>query len=208
MHMDFDFVRKAKTLPVITTPEGVSHQLEFDSRVPIWPLCRARDFACSGTDVATAEGAAVSDQPSPAAPVQRVESGEESPPLTKSGEKSLPPPKHYLTHDPKHPGCEVCQKAKLAGLKCTKKANDPDKRSPDSLVANAKEFVDLITADHEHQWSGGHRRCGLPCCIQGRGNGMARLPPHRLEQHRGRSGGDTRRPFQADRRLTVSRSVP
>ena len=36
----------------------------------------------------------------------------------------------------------------MAGLKCTKKANDPDKRSPDSLVANAKKFGDLITADH------------------------------------------------------------
>ncbi len=48
MDMDFDFVWKAKTLPVITMPEGVSHQLELDSRVPIWPLRRARVLACAG----------------------------------------------------------------------------------------------------------------------------------------------------------------
>ena len=46
MHIDFDFVRKAKTLPVITTPEGVSHQLEVDSRLPTWPLYMPREGFC------------------------------------------------------------------------------------------------------------------------------------------------------------------
>ena len=32
--VDFDFAWKAKTLPVITTPEGVSHQLELEGRGP------------------------------------------------------------------------------------------------------------------------------------------------------------------------------
>ena len=53
MDMDFGFVWKAKTLPVITTPEGVSHQLELDSRVPIWPLRRARVLACAGAEEET-----------------------------------------------------------------------------------------------------------------------------------------------------------
>ena len=53
-----------------------------------------------------------------------------------------------MTHEPKHPGCEISQKAKLTGRKCIKKADDPDKRKPDSLVAKAEKFGDLITADH------------------------------------------------------------
>jgi hypothetical protein len=91
MDMDFDFVWKARTLPVITTPEGVSHQLELDSRVPIWPLRRARVLACAGAEEETEPSA----PPTPAIPEPPTTSGEESPPLTKSGEKSLPPPEHY-----------------------------------------------------------------------------------------------------------------
>ena len=122
MDMDFDFVWKAKTMPVITMPEGVSHQLELDSRVPIWPLRRARVLACAGAEEEPPA------PPSPAVVEPPSKSGEESPPLVKSGEKSLPPPEHYLTHEPKHPGCEVCQKAKLTGRKCFKKADDPDEK--------------------------------------------------------------------------------
>ncbi len=53
-----------------------------------------------------------------------------------------------MTHQPKHRGCEVCAGAKLAGRKCVGKSVDPDRRSDDSLVAKAKNFGDLITADH------------------------------------------------------------
>ncbi len=88
MDMDFDFVWKAKTLPVITTPEGVSHQLELDSRVPIWPLRRARVLACAEAEGETEPAA----PPPPAVDEPPTKSGEESPPLVKSGEKSLPPP--------------------------------------------------------------------------------------------------------------------
>ncbi len=65
-----------------------------------------------------------------------------------SGEKSLPPPEHYLTHEPKHPRCEVFQQFKLTGRKCPKKSYNPGRRNSDSLVVNAKKLGDLIAADH------------------------------------------------------------
>ncbi len=129
---------------MITTPEGVSHQLELDSRIPIWPLRRARVLACANAEDEAEQPA----QLTPVVPEPPINRGEESPPRPKSGEQALPPPEHYLTHEPKHPGCEICQEAKLTGRKCIKMADDPDKRKPDSLVAKAEKFGDLSTADH------------------------------------------------------------
>ncbi len=68
-----------------------------------------------------------------------LDRGEQSPP-TKS-------PDHYLTHEPRHPGCEVCQRVKLTGRKCFNKSEHPDWRNSDILVAIATNFGDLITAD-------------------------------------------------------------
>ncbi len=54
MDMNFDSAREAKTLSVITTPEGVSHQLELEleGRIPVWPLRRSRILACAESEEA------------------------------------------------------------------------------------------------------------------------------------------------------------
>jgi hypothetical protein len=41
LDMGFDFEWKATSLP-FTTPDGKSHKLELESRVPVWPLRRSR----------------------------------------------------------------------------------------------------------------------------------------------------------------------
>jgi hypothetical protein len=56
MDMNFDFAWNAKTLPVIATLEGVSHQFELEGRVPVWPLCRARILECAGSEEAASPG--------------------------------------------------------------------------------------------------------------------------------------------------------
>ncbi len=98
MDMGFDFVRNAKTLPVITTPKGVSHHLELKGRVPVWPSRRARIWACAGSE----EAASPAPETEGPGPTEKTES-------LNRGEKSPPPPDHYLIREPKQTGCEVCQ---------------------------------------------------------------------------------------------------
>ena len=114
-----------------------SLELEMESRVPVWPLRRSRVLACASPEEAAGKTQVPeeSERPEDAEPKDH-------------GEKSPPPPEHYLTHEDKHPGCEIRQQAKLTGRQCSKKSENPDRRNSDSLVASAKRFGDLITADH------------------------------------------------------------
>ena len=69
-----------------------------------------------------------------------------APPLSAAGNVLQRPPKsHYLTHFPKHPGCETCNLAKAT----KKRAARVDKtKVHESAAPPPKDFGDLVTADH------------------------------------------------------------
>ena len=66
-------------------------------------------------------------------------------PTSAAGQMLQRPPKsHYLTHFPKHPGCETCNLAKAM----KKRAARVKQSSDESAAPPPSAFGDLVTADH------------------------------------------------------------
>jgi len=72
-----------------------------------------------------------------------------------------PPPEHYLTHLPKHPGCKACMNCKVQRKHCRDKNKERQKKKMDVVKINnpttvddeiemddaPKKFGDLVTSD-------------------------------------------------------------
>ena len=67
-----------------------------------------------------------------------------------------PPRQHYLTHFPKHPGCETCQLAKAQKKRCARVKHTNDEKSANR---QPQVFGDLITADHVNHIQMKHEAC-------------------------------------------------
>ena len=67
-----------------------------------------------------------------------------APPTAAGAQLQRPPRQHYLTHFPKHPGCETCQLSK-----CQRKRAARVKQAEESADRSRPvTFGDMVTADH------------------------------------------------------------
>ena len=79
------------------------------------------------------------DVPPPPSPVVETREG-------KRKRKNTPSAAHYLTHFPKDPNCEICNRVKTQRAQCRAKHNK--KERADSSLPPPTHFADQLTSDH------------------------------------------------------------
>ena len=80
-------------------------------------------------------------------PPPKLDSGRQSSRKVKKAPKpnlSMPDENHYITHFPKHPNCETCNRCKVQNEQARRKVDTSDE--PEKL--KPEKFADSTTADH------------------------------------------------------------
>jgi len=151
MSEGFSFEWQAGRSPVLTSPTGRRMELEVVQGVPI--VYRGAKLAAPvDPEIPDVPGESSSDDDQEQ---QTDPTGKRDPKDPTSGPKgsadgTLPtgashgsvPPHHYVTHLPKHAGCDACQKAKMQRRQCRRKRREFSGDEAPSA------FGDIITIDH------------------------------------------------------------